>query len=198
MSFINFDTKEIQLKVVFYGPQGSGKTAALQHIFQRTNGGNGRTQTVGSSTSDAYYDWLPLKLGDIRGFSTHFQLYTVPGAAPYREARREILEGVDGVVFVADSRPARQSHNLASVDELGLALRANGYDPATIPLVLACGHTDSPDATESSRVAAVVLQTHPQAQSVPVFAMDSVRGAGVFDALKAISKLVLAELKKAG
>lgn len=197
MSFINYETRDIQLKVVFYGPQGSGKTAALQHIYDRT--GDGRpTQKIGDESSDAYYDWLPLRLGDIRGFSTHIQLYTVPGAAAYREARRKILDGVDGVIFVADSRPARAGDNAASMEELGLALRANRYDPAKIPLVLACAHADAADATPPQSMAAQLLQWHPQAASVPVHAMDAVRGAGVFESLKSISRLVLAELKKAG
>lgn len=198
MSFINYETRDIQLKVVFYGPPGSGKSAALQHIFEQINGTTSGALRVGNPRSDAYYDMLPLQLGDIRGFSTHLRLFSVPGGAAYREARREILQSVDGIVFVADSRAARMNDNLAFVEELGLALRANGYDPAKIPLVLACGHADAADAMPAQQMSATLLQTHPQAQSVPVLAMDAVRGPGVFEALKAISRLVLGELKKAG
>lgn len=196
MAFIDYQAKDIRLKVVFWGPRGSGKTAALQHIRDRSGGGEARR--IGDAPEDAYYDILPLRLGDIRGFSTNIQLYTVPGGEAYGEARRGLVESVDGVVFVADSRAARMHDNLASVEELAQALRARGYDPAKIPLVLACGHADAPDATDPAKLAAALLATHPSAASVPVFAMDAVRGPGVFDALKAISKLVLTELKRAG
>ncbi len=197
MSFINYDTQDIQLKVVFYGPEGSGKTAALQHIYSKTSGGTGQLEKSGNAPADAYYDMLPLKLGDIRGFSTHIQLFTVPGATAYREARREILDGADGLVFMADSRPARMNDNLASIEELALALRANSYDPTKIPFVLACGHADAAGAAKPEDLAAALLTTHPKAQTIPVFAVAAVRGTGVFDVLKAISKLVLTELKRA-
>ncbi|MCA9606520.1 MAG: gliding-motility protein MglA [Myxococcales bacterium] len=196
MAFINYETKDIRLKVVFYGPADSGKTALVQHIFART--GDGREVTRGGSAGDGvYYDVLPLSLGSIRGFRTVIDLYTVPRGADRRETRRGILESIDGVVFVADSRPLRASDNLTAIDELGWALRANGYDPAKIPLVLACGHADAPDATPPISLAATLLKTHPAAASIPVFGVDAIRGVGVFEALKAISKLVLSELKGA-
>ncbi|MCB9592035.1 MAG: gliding-motility protein MglA [Sandaracinaceae bacterium] len=193
MSFINYETKDIRLKVVFYGPAGSGKSAVVAHIHERT--GDGQKISRGGAADGVYYDTLQLSLGSIRGFRTVIDLFTVPRGADHRETRRALLESIDGVVFVADSRPGRLDENLASIDELGWALRANGYDPAKIPLVIACGQADAPDATPCATLSTTLLRTHPAAADVPVFAVDAVRGPGVFESLKAISKLVLSELR---
>ena len=196
MSLIHYEKREIRIKVVFYGPAGAGKSAALQFVYSRTGDGS-PTQRLGNTRDDGvYYDYLPLRLGDIRGFKTFYDLFTVPGAAEYREARRTILESVDGVVLVADSRPARMQANVDSLEELGLAMRANGFDLPKMPFVLACGHADAPDAVDAATLGASLLRSQPNAASVPVFAMDAIRGAGVFDAVKAIAKLTLTELKK--
>lgn len=198
MASIDHDTRQIMAKVVWYGPAGSGKTASLQHIWERTRAPDATNIRLDSppGANAAYYDYLPLTLGDIRGYKTQFGLYTVPGASDYAETRRALLERVDGLVFTADARPERRPENQRALTELWYGLASWGFALEKMPLVLQCTFTDVPGALDSSRLAASLLAGQPNAPAVPVVSTVPPRGIGVFDAMKAIAKLVLGELRK--
>lgn len=198
MAFINYETRQILTKVVWYGPAASGKTASLQHIWERTRTEEARTVKV-DPTADAntsYYEYLPVSLGEIRGYKTTFWLYTVPGAPGYAGARHALLEKVDGLIFAADSRPQRQQENVFYLAELRGHLASWGFALEKMPFVIQCTFTDAPGALAPAQVAAALLAGHPDAAAVPVIASVPPQGVGVFDAMKAVAKLVLTELKK--
>ena len=195
MSFVNYVEKTILLKTVLFGPQGTGKTAMLNHVHERTSGPNARQVTLPGAPGDAYYDRLPLMIGDIRGFKTQVDLWTVPGPPDYHDARREILKGVDCVLFVADSRPAFAEANRQSLAELQLSLRHLSFDLDAIPMVLACGHADAPGARSPAEIASDVLRSLADPSAVPVVAVSAVQGKGVFESIKAATKLALVGLK---
>jgi mutual gliding-motility protein MglA len=198
MASIHHDQKIIYAKVVFYGPSASGKTASLSYVYEKTRSPEAKTLVFNESQSSpiAYYDYLPLALGEIRGYKTMFRLFTVPGAQGYAGARRELLNGVDGVVFTADARPARQAENLCYLGELRAHLAQLGFALEKIPFVIQCTFTDAPGALPASQVAAPLLATFPDPSSVIVVASVPLQGVGVFEALKTIAKLVLMELRK--
>jgi signal recognition particle receptor subunit beta len=198
MSFINYNTKEIHTKVVWYGPAGSGKTASLLHVFEKTSPPGAKPVRAGGPGDDktAYYDYVPLMLAEIRGFKTTMNLFTVPGADGYEGARLKLLEGIDGILFTADARPDRQLENMRSLGELREHLARLGFALAKIPCVIQCSFTDAPGALPPAAVAAPLLKSFPDPGSVPVIASVPPAGTGVFEALKAIAKLVLAELRK--
>ena len=138
MSSINFATREISCKVVYYGPGLSGKTTNLQVIHQKMPQDK-RTDMVSLATEGdrtLFFDFLPLNLGDIKGFKTRFQLYTVPGQVYYNSTRKLVLRGVDGIVFVADSQRSRQAENLESLQNLRQNLQDYGMNLDDIPFVL--------------------------------------------------------------
>jgi len=135
-------------------------------------------------------------LGEIRGFKTRFHLFTVPGAPSYVAARRQLLEAVDGILFVADSRSGHAPQNAASLSELGQGLASWGFSLAKLPFVVQCNMSDVAGAVSAASVAAPLLGWHPNPAEIPVFAGSACRGVGVFDSLKAVAKLVLTELKK--
>src|SRR3970282_293848 len=138
MSFINYSSREINCKIVYYGPGLCGKTTNLQSIYQRMNPeARGKMISLATETERTlFFDFLPLSMGEIRGFKTRFHLYTVPGQVFYDASRRLILRGVDGVVFCADSQLTRMCANVESPDNMKITLRERGYDPDRIPLVL--------------------------------------------------------------
>ncbi len=169
MSFINYSSREINCKIVYYGPGLCGKTTNLQHIYQKTNPDvKGKMISLATETERTlFFDFLPLALGEIRGFKTRFHLYTVPGQVFYDASRKLILKGVDGVVFVADSQIERMEANIESLDNLKVNLKEQGYDLAKIPYVSSttnatcrtrrrsrsCGGCSIPAAPPSSRPA---------------------------------------------
>ena len=138
MSFINYSSREINCKVVYYGPRLCGKTTNLEYIYENTNPeAKGRMISLETETERTlFFDFLPLSLGEIRGFKTRFHLYTVPGQVFYDASRRLILKGVDGIVFVADSQVERMDANLESLENLRGNLDEQGYDFATVPKVI--------------------------------------------------------------
>lgn len=198
MAFINHETRQIMTKVVWYGPAAAGKTASLQHIWERTRTEEARMVKVDppADASTAYYEYLPVSLGEIRGYRSTFWLYAVPGAQAYSDARRALLEKVDGLVFAADARPQRQQENFYYLSELRHHLGSWGFALEKMPLVVQCTFTDAPGALPPAQVAAALLAGHPDAAAVPVIASVPPQGVGVFDAMKAVAKLVLAELRK--
>src|SRR3990170_924722 len=135
MSFINYSSKEINCKIVYYGPGLCGKTTNLQYIHKRINPhARGRMISLATETERTlFFDFLPLAMGEIRGFKTRFHLYTVPGQVFYDASRRLILRGVDGVVFVADSQIERMEANIESIENLRINLAEQGYDLDAIP-----------------------------------------------------------------
>jgi signal recognition particle receptor subunit beta len=193
MSFINYMAREINCKIVYYGPGLCGKTTNLQHIYERTNpDAKGKMISLATETERTlFFDFLPLSLGEIRGFKTRFHLYTVPGQVFYDASRKLILKGVDGVIFVADSQLERVEANLESVDNLRTNLAEQGYNLDKLPYVIQYNKRDLPNAVD---VAELRAQLNPT--GVPDFEAVARTGEGVFETLKAVSKLVLTELRK--
>jgi mutual gliding-motility protein MglA len=195
MSFINYSSREINCKIVYYGPGLCGKTTNLQHIYQKTNPDvKGKMISLATETERTlFFDFLPLALGEIRGFKTRFHLYTVPGQVFYDASRKLILKGVDGVVFVADSQIERMEANLESLDNLKVNLREQGYELDKVPYVVQYNKRDLPNAASLEE-----LQKLCNPLGVPEFEAKATTGEGVFETLKAVAKLVLADLKKMG
>ncbi len=197
MASIDFQTKQIQCKVVWYGIAGSGKSATLNAIYERTQSPDAQRQKLnGADPETAYYDYLPLKLGEIRGFKSTFHLFSVPGRAGYERARYDLLDNVDGIVFTADSRRAKQAENLSCFYELRHALSQRGYNIYALPFVVQCTFCDASDALDLASVAAPLLVGFADPSQIPVIATIPRDGVGVMDATKAVAKLVLAELRK--
>lgn len=193
MPFINFPAREINCKLVYYGPGLGGKTANLQWIYQHT-GTNQKGKMVSLATETdrtLFFDFLPLDLGSVRGFKTRFHLYTVPGQVFYEASRRLILKGADGVVFVADSQEERLDANLETLDNLREHLKDHNLDFATIPYVLQLNKRDLPNILPVDE-----LKKQLAVKSEPSLEAVAVTGEGVFDTLKEVAKLVLADLKK--
>src|SRR5712672_2383141 len=183
MSFINYSSREINCKIVYYGPglcantnqQAKGKMISLATETERT----------------LFFDFLPLSLGEIRGFKTRFHLYTVPGQVFYDASRKLILKGVDGVVFVADSQIERTEANVESVENLRTNLGEQGYDLDKVPYVIQYNKRDLPNAAPLEE-----LQGLLNPKGVSYFEAVAPKGEGVYETLKAIAKLILTELKK--
>jgi len=195
MSFINYMAREINCKIVYYGPGLCGKTTNLQYIYERTNpDAKGKMISLATETERTlFFDFLPLSLGEIRGFKTRFHLYTVPGQVFYDASRKLILKGVDGVIFVADSQIERLEANQESLDNLRTNLAEQGYSLEKVPFVIQYNKRDLPNAVEVEELRQLLNPT-----AVPDFEANARSGMGVFDTLKAVSKLVLTELKRGG
>ena len=191
MSFINYMAREINCKLVYYGPGLCGKTTNLQYIYERTNPeAKGKMISLATETERTlFFDFLPLSLGEIRGFKTRFHLYTVPGQVFYDASRKLILKGVDGVVFVADSQVERMEANIESLQNLKDNLSEQGYDFAKIPLVIQYNKRDLPNGASVEE-----LQASLNPLGVPAYEAVATRGVGVFDTLKAVSKQVIKSL----
>jgi hypothetical protein len=193
LSFINFAAREINCKIVYYGPGLGGKTTNLQHIFDKTGEQQkGKMISLATETDRTlFFDFLPLDLGTIRGFKTRFHLYTVPGQVFYDASRKLILRGVDGVVFVADSQAERADANVEALENLIRNLQEHGYDFATIPYVLQLNKRDLPNALPTDE-----MRKQLRRREEPTFESIASQGQGVFETLKEIARQVLVELKK--
>ncbi len=193
MSFINYSSREINCKIVYYGPGLCGKTTNLQYIYAKTNPeAKGKMISLATETERTlFFDFLPLSLGEIRGFKTRFHLYTVPGQVFYDASRKLILKGVDGVVFVADSQVERMEANLESMENLRVNLSEQGYDLDKIPFVIQYNKRDLPHVAPVEE-----LRRALNPRGVPDFEAVATTGEGVFETLKAVAKQVLTELKK--
>ena len=193
MTFINYAAREINCKIVYYGPGLCGKTTNLQYIYERTNpDAKGKMISLATETDRTlFFDFLPLALGEIRGFKTRFHLYTVPGQVFYDASRKLILKGVDGVVFVADSQEERMEANIESIRNLEENLREHGFDLASIPYALQFNKRDLPTAMPAEELYRVLNYKRE-----PTFEAVATTGVGVFDTLKAVAKLILVELRK--
>ena len=193
MSFINYASREINCKIVYYGPGLCGKTTNLQYIFNKTaEEAKGKMISLATETERTlFFDFLPLELGEIRGFKTRFHLYTVPGQVFYDASRKLILKGVDGVVYVADSQEERMDANIESLENLRTNLEEQGYDLDKLPYVVQYNKRDL-----SYIVPVEELRRELNPTGVPDFEACAMTGEGVFETLKAVAKLVLTDLKK--
>jgi hypothetical protein len=195
MSFINYSSREINCKIVYYGPGLCGKTTNLQWIYTKTNPDlKGKMISLATETERTlFFDFLPLALGQIRGFKTRFHLYTVPGQVFYDASRKLILKGVDGVVFVADSQIERMEANLESMDNLRINLKDQGYELEKVPFVIQFNKRDLPNAAPLDE-----LRRALNPMGAADFEACAQNGTGVFETLKHVAKLVLSDLKKLG
>ena len=193
MTFINYVAREINCKIVYYGPGLGGKTTNLQHVYDITNAeSRGKLITLATETERTlFFDFLPLDLGEIRGFKTRFHLYTVPGQVFYDASRKLILKGVDGVVFVADSQEERLDADLESLANLKDNLKEQGFDIAKIPYALQLNKRDLPDVVPSGELKKLLL-----VKGEPTFEAVATQGVGVLDTLKAVARQVLVELRR--
>ena len=196
MSLVNYATREITCKIVYYGPGRSGKTTNLHYIYGQVPGDRkGQMVSLATQTDRTlFFDFLPIDLGTISGFSTRFQLYTVPGQVYYATTRKLVLQGADGVVFVADSQTRQLDDNIESFQDLHANLADQGVDTRTMPLVIQYNKQDlPPDMVMSVQD----LDEQLNFRGVPSFAADALHGPGVFETLRAISGQVLRQIGRA-
>jgi mutual gliding-motility protein MglA len=195
LSFINFAAREINCKIVYYGPGLGGKTTNLQYIYKQTGDKQkGKMISLATETDRTlFFDFLPLDLGTVRGFRTRFHLYTVPGQVFYDASRKLILRGVDGVVFVADSQEERMDANVEALDNLEANLKEHGYDFGKVPYVLQLNKRDLPNILSVEELKQGLLR-----KEEPVFESVAFEGTGVFETLKECARQVFLELKRGG
>jgi mutual gliding-motility protein MglA len=188
MSFINYSAREINFKIVYYGPGLCGKTTNLEHIYKVSKPeAKGKMVSLATETERTlFFDFLPLDLGEIRGFKTRFHLYTVPGQVFYDASRKLILRGVDGVCFVADSQEARMDANLESLENLRLNLEEQGFNLDELPYVIQFNKRDMPEVLTMEELHAALNPTN-----VPGFEAVAIKGPGVFETLKGLARQVI-------
>ena len=193
MSLVNYATREITCKIVYYGPGRSGKTTNLHYIHgQVPEDRKGKMVSLATQTDRTlFFDFLPLDLGSISGFTTKFQLYTVPGQIYYQTTRKLVLQGADGVVFVADSQARQLEENIESFQDLHANLAEHGIDPRVMPLVVQYNKQDLPPELV---LPVAELSDAINFRNVPEFAADALHGPGVFETLRGISEIVLRRL----
>jgi mutual gliding-motility protein MglA len=193
MSLVNYSTREITCKIVYYGPGRSGKTSNLQYVHGYVpEERKGPMVSLATETDRTlFFDFLPLDLGTISGFRTRMQLYTVPGQVYYNATRRLVLRGADGVVFVADSQPEQWEENIESLRNLHENLLEEDIDLKTFPMVIQYNKRDLPGVLPVAQ-----LDDTLNFRGVPAFPAAAVTGEGVFDTLKSASKLVLQSLSR--
>jgi hypothetical protein len=193
VSFINYAAREINCKLVYYGPGLGGKTTNLQHIYARIDPkSKGKLISLATKTERTlFFDFLPLDLGTVRGFKTRFHLYTVPGQVFYDASRKLILKGADGVIFVADSQNERLEANLESLENLEQNLAEQGQSLDAMPHIMQYNKRDLPNV-----VSLPELQAALNGRNAPWFEACATTGIGVFETLKAGAKLVLTDLRK--
>jgi signal recognition particle receptor subunit beta len=193
MTFINYAAKEINCKIVYYGPGLGGKTTNLQHIYNKT-APDRRGKMISLATEadrTLFFDFLPLDLGEIRGFTTRFHLYTVPGQVFYDASRKLILKGVDGVVFVADSQVDRMEANIESIRNLEENLKDHGFDLKEIAYALQFNKRDLPSVMPVDEMYRMLNYKRE-----PTFVGIAPQGVGVFDTLKSVAKQILVDLRR--
>jgi signal recognition particle receptor subunit beta len=193
MTFINYASREINCKIVYYGPGLCGKTTNIQWIYEQANPEKrGKLVSLATETDRTlFFDFLPLDMGTVKGFKVRFHLYTVPGQVFYDASRKLILRGCDGIIFVADSQKARMEANIESIANLATNLKENGFDIRSIPYVLQLNKRDMPSAaavTEMERL--LRFRNEPMIEAV------ANQGTGVIETLKAAARQILMELQR--
>lgn len=193
MSFLNYSTKEINFKIVYYGPGLSGKTTNIKTIYNKVKQENkGKLVSLATETERTlFFDFFPLDLGTIKGYKVKFHLYTVPGQIYYSSSRKLIMKGVDGVVFVADSQRERFEANIESLQDMFENLKEYNLDFSTLPYVLQLNKRDLPSIMPANEMIASLRK-----KDEPVIEAVSIQGDGVIETLKNISKLVMANVKQ--
>ena len=193
MSLFNYQAREITCKIVYYGPGRSGKTTNLHYVYgQVPEDRKGKMVSLATQTDRTlFFDFLPLDLGTISGFTTRFQLYTVPGQVYYQATRKLVLQGADGVVFVADSQARQLQENIESFQDLHENLAEQSVDPRGIPLVIQYNKQDLP---KDLILTPEELGDAINFRAVPDFSADALHGPGVFETLRSISEQVLKRL----
>ncbi len=193
MALIKYASKEIACKIVYYGPGMSGKTTNLQYLYSRIpEDRKGKMISLATNQDRTlFFDFLPLDLGDVFGFSTSIQLYTVPGQVYYNATRRLVLQATDGIVFVADSQTWRKEDNILSFMNLKENLKANGFDINLIPLIIQYNKRDLIDIMDVEE-----LRDDLNTMNVPDIATSALKGNGIIDTLRVVGKAVLSDLRK--
>jgi signal recognition particle receptor subunit beta len=191
MALINIASHEIHCKIVYYGIGYCGKTTNLQYVFRSINpSARGEMLSIATETERTlFFDFLPLDLGTVHGFRTRFHLYTVPGQILYERTRLAVLNGADGIVFVADSQAEKFEENVQSISELEMNMRRIGKELGNFPFIIQWNKRDVPSALPLS-----VLERYLNRRRVPSFEAIAFEGKGVFATLRAISKNVMAQL----
>jgi hypothetical protein len=192
VSFINYSTKEVNCKIVYVGTGLSGKTTNVQYIYEQTAQDLRGKFFAGNTENERtlFFDFLPLGVGDVRGYKTRFHLYTIPGQTFYEISQQFILKGVDGVIFVVDSQAERMESNLESFEILTRNLERQGYDPNKLPLVFQYNKRDLPSALPVKELE----QTFNPGRK-PSFEAVASRGDGVMETLQSVTQWVIRELK---
>jgi len=195
VSLINYSSREINCKIVYYGPGLGGKTTNIQYIYEKlAPETKGKLVTLATEMDRTlFFDFLPLELGEVKGFKTRFHLYTVPGQVYYNASRKLILRGVDGLVFVGDSSESRFDANIEALYNLHDNLKEYDLDLKEIPFVMQWNKRDMPDAIP---VEELVEELNPEGYEH--FEAVAVNGVGVFDTLKCVAKQVLRQLQTVG
>ena len=193
VSLINYSSREINCKIVYYGPGLGGKTTNIEYVYEKLSPDTkGKLVTLATEMDRTlFFDFLPLELGEVKGFKTRFHLYTVPGQVYYNASRKLILRGVDGIVFVADSSEARFDANIESLYNLHDNLKEYDLNLEKIPFVMQWNKRDLPDALPVSE-----LEEELNPEGYQSFEAVAVKGYGVFDTLKAVAKMVLRQLQQ--
>jgi signal recognition particle receptor subunit beta len=193
MTFINYASREINCKIVYYGPGLCGKTTNIQWIYDQANPEKrGKLVSLATETDRTlFFDFLPLDMGMVKGFKVRFHLYTVPGQVFYDASRKLILRGCDGIIFVADSQKARMEANIESIANLATNLKENGFDIRSIPYVLQLNKRDMPSAATVPEMERLL-----RFRGEPMIEAVANQGTGVIDTLKAAARQVLMELQR--
>ena len=193
MTFINYASREINCKIVYYGPGLCGKTTNIQWIYEQANPEKkGKLVSLATETDRTlFFDFLPLDMGTVKGFKVRFHLYTVPGQVFYDASRKLILRGCDGIIFVADSQKARMEANIESIANLATNLKENGFDVRNIPYVLQLNKRDMPSAVPVAEMERLL-----RFRSEPMIEAVASQGTGVIETLKAAARQILMELQK--
>jgi len=194
VSLINYSSREINCKVVYYGPGLGGKTTNIQYVYEKlAPETKGKLVTLATEMDRTlFFDFLPLELGEVKGFKTRFHLYTVPGQVYYNASRKLILRGVDGIVFVADSSEARFDANIEALYNLHENLKEYDLNLDEIPFVMQWNKRDVPDAIPVDE-----LNQEFNPEGYENFEAVAINGVGVFDTLKCVAKQVLRQLQTA-
>ena len=191
MSLINYASREINCKIVYYGTGLGGKTTNLEYVYSKVNpDAKGKMISLATETERTlFFDFLPIDLGEVKGFKTRFHLYTVPGQGYYNASRKLILKGVDGVIFVADSQAERMEANIEAMHNLYENLESYGYDLTKIPFAMQYNKRDLPNAMPMGN-----LRSQLNPMGVPDFEGVAIEGQGVFETLGSVSKMVVQAL----
>jgi signal recognition particle receptor subunit beta len=193
LSFLNYSTREINFKVVYYGPGLSGKTTNIKTIYEKVKADNkGKLVSLATETERTlFFDFFPLDLGTIKGYKVKFHLYTVPGQIYYSSSRKLIMKGVDGIVFVADSQRERFEANIESLQDMMDNLKEYNIDFETLPYVLQLNKRDLPNITPANELIKALRK-----KNEPVVEAMALKGEGVVETLKGISKLIMIDVKR--